>query len=550
MTQEQLDLLHARVDELLPSNTGTVNALSMRTALHEAIDALAGIGADGGYAKLTDDGNLVFTRNGHTFEFRTDGKLYLNGVEFTTGGTGYTQATLEAASSVLNFLNPLGHIRNEALTGAQTFTRENDTAGSYVVQRYLSDGLGGITLPFAFYPANFTNGFTSGDALPAGEYNLIFANMAGTVSFSASKIGGTQGGGAVTLNAPGSFTASSVGNDVVLSWTDTNSSPQEVNTVLEVSDNGTNWATLATLAPDVTGYTHTGQTAGIAKHYRAKTKGDGTTSLDSAYTPTVSATPGEANYSSLTNPELILDYTGLQAGQSNAYGEVGTDNYLINMKSIAPAPVRTFTPVGTGAALFADGVNLSGAQELVNTDKTAWRFLHGSPTGDAAVKFTIHYVVKMGVSDNPNALMGMLGTNAASTANVGFSMGYDDRSGSSKNNAFVAFMTKGASGVSNLIAGNNTVFTPNTFVVLTVEVDLSDATKGKVYINNVDTGVTFTYTAGTVDVDATYSLAIGSLGNGVGKMNARFKQVIMQKAIETQTKREAFVNWLIGRIGT
>ncbi|TPE44941.1 hypothetical protein [Pontibacter mangrovi] len=64
---------------------------------------------------------------------------------------------------------------------------------------------------------------------------------------------------------------------------------QESGILLEVSDNGTSgWTQLASLPAGTTSYQHTGLTPGVAKYYRAKALGNGSTTTDSAYTAVVS----------------------------------------------------------------------------------------------------------------------------------------------------------------------------------------------------------------------------------------------------------------------
>ena len=97
------------------------------------------------------------------------------------------EATLEAASAVLAFTNPFGHIRTTALTGAQTFTKSGTTLGSTVVQAYTATGSGALTFDFAHTILN--SDFTSGGVLAAGEYKLFFSNWGDTVAVSIATVG-------------------------------------------------------------------------------------------------------------------------------------------------------------------------------------------------------------------------------------------------------------------------------------------------------------------------------------------------------------------------
>ena len=78
---------------------------------------------------------------------------------------------------------------------------------------------------------------------------------------------------------------------IPLTFTDTNTSPNEEGVLIEVSDDGsTGWTTVTTAAADATGYTVTGLAASTTKYFRATVKGNGTTSSDSVVSNTVSAT--------------------------------------------------------------------------------------------------------------------------------------------------------------------------------------------------------------------------------------------------------------------
>ncbi|PTX14465.1 uncharacterized protein DUF5011 [Pontibacter mucosus] len=116
-------------------------------------------------------------------------------------GTTQGQATAEAASATLNFANPFGHIRTEALTGAQTFTKQGAVLGSTIVQAYTADGTSTLTFDFAHTVLN--SDFASGGILAAGEYKLFFSNWGDVVAVSIASVGS---GVAPTPNTPPTIT--------------------------------------------------------------------------------------------------------------------------------------------------------------------------------------------------------------------------------------------------------------------------------------------------------------------------------------------------------
>jgi hypothetical protein len=137
-----------------------------------------------------------------------DGTLFLandNTYKAIPSGPATGQATAEEASATLNFANPFGHIRNEALTGAQTFAKQGTVLGSTIVQSYTANGSGALTFDFPHTVLN--SDFVSGSALAAGEYKLFFSNWGDTVAVSIATVG------AGTSPAPNQGPAANAGPD-------------------------------------------------------------------------------------------------------------------------------------------------------------------------------------------------------------------------------------------------------------------------------------------------------------------------------------------------
>lgn len=164
--------------------------------------------------------------------------------------TGYTQATLEAASTVLNFSNPLGHIRNEALTGAQTFTKTGATLGTTVVQAYTATGSGALSFDFAHSVLN--SEFASGQALAQGDYKLFFSNWGDIVAVSIAQVGaGTEPEEPVPNSAPVITLAGA--NPMTLSVGDTYTEPGATATDSEDGDISTDIVITGTVNTAVAG---------------------------------------------------------------------------------------------------------------------------------------------------------------------------------------------------------------------------------------------------------------------------------------------------------
>jgi hypothetical protein len=125
------------------------------------------------------------------------------------------------------------------------------------------------------------------------------------------------GGGATTLNAPTGLTlGTATSTTQPLSWTDTNTSPNENG--YKVHRNTTNnfgTSTLVTTtAANATSYTVTGLTAGTLYYYWIVAAGDGTTTGDSAQSTVAS---GSTSAGGTTAANLLFNATG-SAGLLNA----------------------------------------------------------------------------------------------------------------------------------------------------------------------------------------------------------------------------------------
>jgi cyclophilin family peptidyl-prolyl cis-trans isomerase len=327
---------------------------------------------------------------------------------------------------------------------------------------------------------------------------------------------------------------------------------QESNYILEVSDNGTSgWSVLATLPANTTSYQHTGLVVGTTKHYRIKAKGDNATTSDSVYSSVVSATTTNGGgYESLSNVELILDWSGLAPNTNNSYGQVDAAGNIVSVKSIAPAPVgRDFTVAGSGVILTAEGIAFNGSGNLSNAVKTPWKFLHYNAGGIAAYRHTTHFVVKLGNVADPNAVYGLMGNNATSNAKIGDSLYWDDRTTTPANNKITAICTSGGGGAASnvYITLDNSAMPPNQYAVITRVVDGTanpDSNLVKFYLNGNLMAVNTDRPKVMSSSDSTHPLDIGAAGNSAIRLVGTIKRVILQSTVETDTVRNNFINWL------
>lgn len=252
------------------------------------------------------------------------------------------------------------------------------------------------------------------------------------------------------------------------------------------------------------------------------------------------------DYTSLSNVELIVDATGLTVGATNDYGTVDGSGNVTNLKSLTPGPTgRDFPSNGTAPTLSNGAMVFGGSGRLRHATASTWNFMHFNAT-PANMKYTIHIVAAPGTSSNPDAAYGFLGNNAASFANKGFSLWFDDRSSLSRNEACHFIIGQGGG---NITFNNrqDLVIVPNKLQVITIEVELShtNAYKQRTYINGALQSMVVTYTTTAMVTTPTFSLDIGGTGNGVLNYVGSIREIVIQSTVETGDIRTRFINGLI-----
>lgn len=140
----------------------------------------------------------------------------------------------------------------------------------------------------------------------------------------------------------------------------------------------------------------------------------------------------------------------------------------------------------------------------------------GSFTAMHANKASAIIVQSAGLASDPNALGVLLGNNGLSSAKIGFSVWYDDRASSSRNNAFVTHVGNGVSGQTPVTDVNNNAIPAQTPTIITALFDNTNATaalRSEQYINDgtlLTQNNTFTNTPSSAS--ATHDLQIGAGG--------------------------------------
>lgn len=137
----------------------------------------------------------------------------------------------------------------------------------------------------------------------------------------------------------------------------------------------------------------------------------------------------------------------------------------------------------TNRPVYAEGAN--GQKYLsfngVNTRliSSALTFMHNGTGG------MVFGTMQAGTSSNPNAVYGLCGSSGGSTANIGFQVFYDDRSGSGFSDAARFTVTRGVVGQATFQLTGQDDATPNVCQVWGASYDGTDSPEARVYINGV-----------------------------------------------------------------
>lgn len=254
-------------------------------------------------------------------------------------------------------------------------------------------------------------------------------------------------------------------------------------------------------------------------------------------------------YDPLALPQFIFTWRGLITNNANDWGTVSAANEVTLVKSISSANVGAgYNFSGTaGGIVLGDGIELDGTKRLTGTTPLNFNFMSYSTAGVTDINQTIYFTIKPGIVANPDAAYGIWGTSAASAANIGISIWWDDRSAQSRNNAIRIVISK--SGVPfTLDFVNDNVITPNTYQQVCIEIDLSQASnddKVKMWVNNVFQTTTVTTFTAAVANTPTFNPQIGGVGNNVFPFIGGIKDIIFQNAIDIASVRNYMINTLM-----
>ena len=198
----------------------------------------------------------------------------------------------------------------------------------------------------------------------------------------------------------------------------------------------------------------------------------------------------------------------------------GNNNHLVCATGADQPAINTSTLNGLPVLGF------DGTEYLRSATAAPWTFIHNG--SDAA----IFVVARPGVVSDPNAGYGLLGTGGTASAGVGFSLFFDDRASSSRNNAWSlgVYRGVGASLSAGFLAPDGSA-TPDTYHIFETRIDANDGTVANRSDGRVDGGTLVTndptYSGVVSAASPTYVLEVGGAGNGVFLMVGGIAEVLI-----------------------
>jgi hypothetical protein len=203
---------------------------------------------------------------------------------------------------------------------------------------------------------------------------------------------------------------------------------------------------------------------------------------------------------------------------------------------------------GTQPTLTPNGLNglnvlsFNGSQWLTSVNTAAtWNVLHNANGS------SIFAVWKAGNISDPNAIYGLMGTNAATSANIGTYIAYDDRASVPANNRVLAQVSGGGS-TSLSAASADGLMPANTPVILSHIADPGNGTgvnRSFVRVNKTlsQANAATTTTAPSAS-NASFALQIGALGNNTLPLIGYVAEIIILASIASSRVRQQIDGYL------
>jgi hypothetical protein len=202
----------------------------------------------------------------------------------------------------------------------------------------------------------------------------------------------------------------------------------------------------------------------------------------------------------------------------------------------------TLTP---GALNGRNVLAFNGSQWLTSVNTVAtWNFLHNTNGS------SIFAVWKAGNISDPNAIYGLMGSNAATSANIGAYIAYDDRASAPRNNTILVQVSGGGS-TSVAAASADGLMPANTPVILSHIADPNNGTAANrsfVRVNKTLSQINASPAAPSAS-NASFALQIAALGNNTLPLVGYIAEIIVLASIASARVRQQIDGYLAWKWG-
>ena len=201
---------------------------------------------------------------------------------------------------------------------------------------------------------------------------------------------------------------------------------------------------------------------------------------------------------------------------------------------------------GTQPTLTPNGLNannvlsFNGSQWFASDSAVAtWNFLHNANGS------SIFAVWKAGNIDNPNAVNGLMGTNAATSSNIGTYIAHDDRAGVPRNNGVLVQVSGGGSTSVSAASADN-LMPANTPVILSHIADPGNSTAANRSFMRVNRTLSQTNASTNTPSASNASLAlqVGACGNNTFPLTGYIAEIVVLASIASTKVRQQIDGYL------
>ncbi|CAM5567178.1 discoidin domain-containing protein [Streptomyces fumanus] len=214
-----------------------------------------------------------------------------------------------------------------------------------------------------------TRGFPVANSTAYPYYRLVVSRNGGSPALQMAEWQLWSGGDGVP-KAPTALTASAVGNEVDLAWTDNASDDtgySETGYRIERSTDGTTFTPLVTVGANISSYTDSGLSTGSTYHYRLRAVGTGNVLSDYSNTARILIDPA-------SEP---IDITDLAGTVSDQYGVTGSEGHDMAVDNSVYSKYRTrhtatWLQYASAARSVVTGYALVSANDAQDRDPRSW----------------------------------------------------------------------------------------------------------------------------------------------------------------------------------